>query len=100
VLKKKEVNRVKLWAEALNLINSNEEILALSPILDNSMPIGALSEPKSGGFRYIFTISYRTVNVNIRRRNEYLWKVYNIKLDRKPGPRGASIIDKGSDPIY
>ena len=50
VLVKKEIDKVKLWAGALDLINNNEEILALPPIPDNNMPIEALGKPKSDGF--------------------------------------------------
>jgi hypothetical protein len=39
---KKGIDKVKQCAEALDLINSNEEILALPPIPDNSTPIEAL----------------------------------------------------------
>jgi hypothetical protein len=79
-LVKKEIEKAKLWAEALDLINSNEEILALPPIPDDSMPIKALGEPKSRGFRCTFTTSCRAVSANARRRNEHLWKVHNVEL--------------------
>jgi hypothetical protein len=99
-LVKKEIEKVKLWAEALDLIDSSEEILALPPIPDDSMPIEALGEPKSGGFRCTFTTSCRAVSANARRRNEHLWKVHNVKLDQKPDPRSASTIEEGSDSVY
>jgi hypothetical protein len=49
-LVKGEIDKVKSWAEALDLIESDEEILALPPIPDTSQPIEALGRPKSGGF--------------------------------------------------
>ncbi|KAM5528226.1 hypothetical protein FOXYSP1_19495 [Fusarium oxysporum f. sp. phaseoli] len=52
-LAKKEIDKVKLWAEALDLVESDEEILALPPIPDTSRPIEALVhgvelDPKPG----------------------------------------------------
>jgi hypothetical protein len=83
---KKEIDKVKLWAEALYLINNNEEILALPPIPDDSTPIEALGKPKSGGFRRTFTEDCRAVSTNKRRRNEHLWKVHCVELGQRPGP--------------
>ncbi|KAK2926802.1 hypothetical protein FoTM2_013672 [Fusarium oxysporum f. sp. vasinfectum] len=96
-LVKKEIDKVKLWAEALDLAESDEEILALPPIPDTSQPIEALGKPKSGGFRCTFTTHCRTVSANSRRRNEHLWKVHGVELDPKPGPRkaGAAEADAG-----
>jgi superfamily II DNA helicase RecQ len=99
-LEKREVDRVKLWAEALDLIDSNKETLALPPIPDDSMPIEALGEPKSGGFRCTFTTSCRAVSANERRRNEHLWKVHNVELVQKPGPRSASTMEESSVSVY
>jgi hypothetical protein len=99
-LVKKEIDKVKLWTATLDLIDSNEEILTLPPIPDDSTPIEALGEPKVGGFRCTFTTSCRTVPADARRRNEHLRKVHNVKLDQKPGPRSASTIEEASDPIY
>ncbi|KAJ4265143.1 hypothetical protein NW764_015753 [Fusarium oxysporum] len=94
---KKEIDKVKLWAEALDLVGSDEEILALPPIPDTSQPIEALGKPKSGGFRCTFTTECRTVSADSRRRNEHLWKVHRVELDLKPGPRkaGAAEADAG-----
>ncbi|RYC77864.1 hypothetical protein BFJ63_vAg19262, partial [Fusarium oxysporum f. sp. narcissi] len=96
-LVKKEIDKVKLWAEALDIVESDEEILALPPIPDTSQPIEALGKPKSGGFRCTFTTHCRTVSANSRRRNEHLWKVHGVELDPKPGPRkaGAAEADAG-----
>jgi hypothetical protein len=99
-LAKKEIDKVKSWAEALNLIESDEAILALPPISDTSRPIEALGKPKSGGFRCTFTTECRTVSVNLRRRNEHLWKVHGVELDLKPGPRKASAVEADAGLIY
>ncbi|KAH7231118.1 hypothetical protein BKA59DRAFT_536252 [Fusarium tricinctum] len=99
-LVKKEIDKVKLWTEALDLIDSNDEILALPLILDDSAPIEALGKPKSGGFRCTFTTSCRAVSATTRRRNEHLSKVHNVELDQKPGPRNTNTIDEGSNLIY
>ncbi|KAF5227551.1 hypothetical protein FANTH_14744 [Fusarium anthophilum] len=99
-LVKKEIDKVKLWAEALDLIGSDEEILALPLILDTSQPIEALGKPKSGGFRCTFTTECRTVSANPRRRNEHLWKVHGVELDTKPGPRKASTVEVDAGSTY
>ncbi|RYC77865.1 hypothetical protein BFJ63_vAg19261 [Fusarium oxysporum f. sp. narcissi] len=99
-LVKKEIDKVKLWAEALDLVESDEEILALPPIPDTSQPIEALGKPKSGGFRCTFTTDCRTVSANSRRRNEHLWKVHGVELDPKPGPRKAGAAEADADLTY
>jgi hypothetical protein len=90
---KKEINKVKLWAKILDLIDSNEEILALPPIPDDSPPIEALGRPKSGGFRCTFTTDCQAVSANSRRRNEHLWKVHCVEQGQKLGPRSTSAIE-------
>jgi hypothetical protein len=52
---RKKIDKVKLWAEILDLIDSNQEILALLPIPEDSLLIEGLGKSKSGGFRCIFT---------------------------------------------
>ncbi|KAH6957458.1 hypothetical protein DER45DRAFT_615391 [Fusarium avenaceum] len=99
-LVKEEIDKVKLWTEALDLIDSNDEILALPPIPDDSMPIEALGKPKSGGFRCTFTASCQAVSANARWRNEHLSKVHSLELYQKPGPRKTNTIDEDSNPIY
>ncbi|EGU72775.1 hypothetical protein FOXB_16716, partial [Fusarium oxysporum f. sp. conglutinans Fo5176] len=99
-LLKKEIDKVKSWAEALDLIESDEAILALPPISDTSRPIEALGKPKSGGFRCTFTTECRTVSANPRRRNEHLWKVHGVELDPKPGPRKASAVEADAGSTY
>jgi hypothetical protein len=49
-LVKKEIDKVTLWAKTLNLIDSNEEILALPSVPDDSSPIEELGKPKAEGF--------------------------------------------------
>jgi hypothetical protein len=80
-LVKKKIDKVKLWAEILDLIDSNQEILALPPIPDDCLPIEALGKPKSGGFRCTFTTGCRTANTNSRRRNEHLLNIHGVELD-------------------
>ncbi|KAH7231629.1 uncharacterized protein BKA55DRAFT_712855, partial [Fusarium redolens] len=99
-LVKREIDKVKSWAEALDLIESDEEILALPPIPDTSRPIEGLGKPKSGGFRCTFTTECRTVSANSRRRNEHLGKVHGVELDLKPGPRKASAVETDADSPY
>lgn len=99
-LMKKEIDKVKLWAEALDFVDSDNEILALLPIPDDSPPIEALGKPKSGGFRCTFTADCRTVSANPRRRHEHLSKVYGVHLDLKPGPWSTSAIEADADSVY
>jgi hypothetical protein len=99
-LVKKEIDKVKLWAEALNLIDSDNESLALPPIPDDSLPIKALGKPKSGGFRCTFTTDCRAVSANSGRRNEHLWKVHSVKLDPTYGPRRAGAVEVDADSTY
>jgi hypothetical protein len=63
ILTKKEIDRLKQWAEALDLVDSNDEILALPSIPNDSPPIEALGKPRSGGFRCIFTTDCRGMAV-------------------------------------
>lgn len=100
VLVKKEIDKVKLWTEALDLIDSNNEILALPLIPDDSPPIEALGKPKRGGFRCTFTTDCRAVSADPRRRNEHLWKVHGVKLGQKPGPQSKSTIETDVGSTY
>jgi hypothetical protein len=86
---KKEIDKVISWAKALDLIESEDEILAVPPIPDDSPPIEAFGKPKSGGFRCTFTGDCRTVGANSTRRNEHLSKVHGVEPDRKPGPQST-----------
>jgi hypothetical protein len=97
---KKDIDKVQSWAKALDLVDGDEEILALPPIPDDSLPIEALSKPKSGGYRCTFIRDCSTVSANQRRRNKHLWKVHGVKLDPKPGPRKASTIKADIGSIY
>ncbi|EXL40283.1 hypothetical protein FOCG_17171 [Fusarium oxysporum f. sp. radicis-lycopersici 26381] len=99
-LVKKEIDKVKSWAEALDLVESDKEILDLPPIPDTSRPIETLGKPKSGGFRCTFTIECQTVSANPRRRNEHLWKEHGVELDPKPGPRKASAVEADAGSTY
>jgi hypothetical protein len=94
---KKEINKVQLWAKTLDLVDSDDDILTLPPIPDNSPPIEALGKPNSGGFRCTVTIDCRAVSANLKRGREHLSKVHGINLNPKPGPRSESAIE---DSIY
>ncbi|KAF4442495.1 hypothetical protein F53441_11726, partial [Fusarium austroafricanum] len=59
-LVKKDIDKVQSWAKALDLVDSDEEILSLPAIPEDSLPIEALGKPKSGGFRCTFTRDCRT----------------------------------------
>ncbi|KAF4449199.1 hypothetical protein F53441_7481 [Fusarium austroafricanum] len=99
-LVKKDIDKVQSWAKALDLVDSDEEILSLPAIPEDSLPIEALGKPKSGGFRCTFTRDCRTVSANSRRRNEHLLKVHGVGLDPKPGPQKASAVGADAGSTY
>jgi hypothetical protein len=92
-LTKKEITKVQLWAKTLDLADSDDDILTLPPIPDDSPPIKALGKPNNGGFRYTVTIDCRAVSANLKRGREHLSKVHGIHLNPKPGPRSESAIE-------
>jgi hypothetical protein len=47
---KKSIDKVKIWAELLDLVDGDDEISDLPYILDDSLPIEVLGIPKSRGF--------------------------------------------------
>ncbi|KAF4995459.1 hypothetical protein FDECE_12796 [Fusarium decemcellulare] len=99
-LVKKEIESVVSWAQTLDLIDGDDDILALPPIPDDIMPIEALGKPRSGGSRCTFTVDCRFVGADSRRRREHLSKVHGVALDPKPGPRRAGASGATTDPIY
>ncbi|RMI97528.1 hypothetical protein CDV36_016208 [Fusarium kuroshium] len=97
---KKHINEVERWAKTLDLVHGEEEILALPLVPDDSPPIEALGQPKSGGFRCTFTQECRAVGGNLRRIREHLSKVHAVDLGAKPGPRPASATDEVQGSAY
>ncbi|KAJ3453241.1 hypothetical protein MRS44_018896 [Fusarium solani] len=97
---KRQIDKVKQWANTLDLVDGEDEILALPSIPDDSPPIEALGNPKSGGFRCTFTADCRAIGADKRRIREHLSKTHGVDLSAKPGPRPAGTAEEIEGSAY
>lgn len=97
---KKQIDSVRQWAAKLDLIDGEDEILTILFIPNDSPPIKALSEPRSGGFRCTCISDCQFVGANSRIIRDHLSIIHDVNLGSTPSPQSATITELGESCGY
>jgi RecQ family ATP-dependent DNA helicase len=88
-LEKSDIQQVLGWASKLDIVDKNKDIPSIPVPPEDSPPIEALGEPKTGGFRCTYTTNCLYVGTSKRRIREHLRDSHSWDQQLKGGRRSA-----------